>query len=410
MKSVLPDFAEVIVVGGGPAGLAAATLLRRQGVASVLVIEREANAGGIPRHCGHFPYGLREFNQLMRGPQYAARLVSDAVAAGVDIRTGVTVLSLHDGPSVTITSDAGVAQVGASRIILAMGVRETSRAARSIGGTKPRGVLSTGALQGLVYLEGLRPFRRPIILGTELVAMSAILTCRHLGIRPAAMVESGPRATARWPAGMFPRLCGIPLMLNTQLEAIEGDASVSGVLLRGPDGVSRHIDADGVIVTGGFRPEAALLAGSDLAVDVGTRGPQVDSFGRCSAPAFFAAGNLLRAVETAGVCWAEGRAVARAVLRSLKGELPKPASCGRVKLRGDAFAYVMPQQVSTTQDAPAFPTLQLRLNRAARGRLVCTRDGVTLSSQRINSLPERRINVPLPPAAGDLTITLESSD
>jgi hypothetical protein len=98
------------------------------------------------------------------------------------------------------------------------------------------------------------------------------------------------------------------------------------------------------------------------------------------------------------------------VLRSLKGELPKPASCGRVKLRGDALAYVMPQQVSTTQDAPAFPTLQLRLNRAARGRLVCTRDGVTLSSQRINSLPERRINVPLPPAAGDLTITLESSD
>ncbi len=391
-----PARADVVIVGAGPAGLAAATWLRRQGAGSVLVLDREPQAGGIPRHCGHFPYGLREFRRLMRGPDYAARLLSEARAAGAEIRTGCTVLALHPGPRLTVTSDRGVADITAARVLLATGVRETPRAARAIGGTKPGGVLSTGALQGLVHLEGLRPFRRPVILGSELVAFSAILTCRHLGIRPAAMIEPGPRTVARWPAGLFPRLLGIPLHLSTELVSIEGDETVTGVVLRGRGGTERHLAADGVIVSGGFRPEAALVRASHLALDPGTGGPQVDEFGRCSDPAFFAAGNLLRPVETAGVCWAEGRAVARAILHSLRSAPGDAAGAATVSIAGPALKYALPQRIAASGAPAALPALQIRLTRPARGRLTLSQGGTVLASRSIDGLPERRISLPLP--------------
>ena len=180
----LPDHTDVLIIGGGPAGLAAATVLAANH--RVTVLEREQNAGGIPRHCGHYPFGLREFHRLMKGPDYARALVGRASGAGVQIFTGVDVVRLLPGPSVIVTSNDGLAEIKARRVLVATGVRESSRAQRLIGGEKPGGVLSTGALQGLVYLEGKRPFRRPVILGTELVSFSAIMTCDHAGIRPCA--------------------------------------------------------------------------------------------------------------------------------------------------------------------------------------------------------------------------------
>ncbi|MDY6860366.1 MAG: FAD-binding protein, partial [Pseudomonadota bacterium] len=188
MTGDLPGFADVVIVGAGPAGLAAAAELKARGVGSVLVLEREAQAGGIPRHCGHFPFGMREFHRLLRGPAYAARLLARAQAAGAVIKTGVTVTALHPGPGLSVASAGGLRQITARRVLLCTGVRESTRAARLIGGTKPGGVLSTGALQGMVHLQALRPFRNPVVLGTELVSFSALLTCRHLGIRPAAMI------------------------------------------------------------------------------------------------------------------------------------------------------------------------------------------------------------------------------
>jgi thioredoxin reductase len=407
VRADLPARVDVAIVGAGPAGLAAATLLRRAGVAGVLVLDREAEAGGIPRHCGHSPYGLREFGRLLRGPDYAARLVRAARDAGAIVRTGTTVVGLLPGPALRVTSDAGLADIAADRVLLATGVRETPRAARLIGGTRPGGVLSTGALQGLVHLDGLRPFANPVILGTELVAFSAILTCRHLGIRPVAMVEPGPRTTARWPAALLPRLLGIPLHLDTDLVAIEGGATVEGVILRDSDGRDRRLATDGVIVSGLFRPEATLVRASHLALDPGTGGPAVDQFGRCSDPAFFAAGNLLRPVETAGVSWAEGRAVAAAILRSLDGRLPDPAGATTVGVAGPALQYAMPQRVSPGSGA-ALDRLQVRLRRAARGQLTVSAGGRVLAAYPIDSLPERRISLPLPPSgAGSVSIALD---
>ncbi len=405
MAADLPERAEVVIVGAGPAGLSAAATLARAGVSSVLVLDREAEAGGAPRHCGHSPYGMREFGRVMRGPAYAGRLRREAEAAGARIATGVTVTAFRPGPFLAVTSDAGPAEVGAGHVLLAMGAREASRAQRLIGGTKPGGVISTGALQGLVYLEGLRPFRRPVVLGTELVAFSALLTCRHAGIRPAALVGPGDFVVARWPAALLPRLLSVPLLTQTEVIAVEGRDWVEAVFLRGPQG-ERRIEADGLLVTGCFRPEAALLVGSHLTLDSRTGGPEVDEFGRCSDPAFFAAGNLLRTVETAGWCWAEGCAVAHAMLRARVGDLPWGPGL-RLDLSGEALAWVVPQRLAGDGRQAALPQLQLRARRAARGRLSLRLAGQEIAGRNLCLRPERRILLPLPGDRMVGTVTFE---
>ncbi|MBN8629514.1 MAG: FAD-dependent oxidoreductase, partial [Rhodobacterales bacterium] len=359
----MPD-TDVLVVGAGPAGLAAATELARAGQ-RVVVLDREAEAGGIPRHCGHYPFGMREFHRLLRGPDYAARLRDTALAAGVTIRTRTTVTALHRNAKVEITDDAGPAMLAARAVLLATGVRETSRAARLIGGVKPGGVIATGALQGLVYLNNQRPFRQPVILGTELVAFSALLTCRHAGIRPVAMVEPGPRPTVRAPAHLLATLMRVPIHLQSEIVAIHGHARVEGVTLATPAGL-REIAADGVIVTGGFRPDAALLRGSHLEVDPASGGPVIDRWGRLSDPSYFAAGNLLRGVETAGWCWSEGRRTALAMLAGLDGTLPAPGG-PLLQLAHPALRLALPQRIGAGGVEAPFDRLQIRLDAPARG-------------------------------------------
>lgn len=385
---------DVAIVGGGPAGLAAACALRAAGIGDVVVIERESEIGGIPRHCGHYPFGMREFGRLLRGPDYAARLAARALASGATILTRTSVTGMAEGPVLALTTPDGPATLRAKRVLLATGVREKSRAARLIGGTKPGGVLSTGALQGLVYLDGIRPFQRPVVLGSELVAFSALLTCRHLGIAPLAMIEPNARVTTFAPAKFFPPLLGTQVLLGTELVAIMGERQVEGVVLRDKNGVKRELATDGVIVTGQFLPEASLLAASHLALDRGSGGPVVDQFGRCSDPAFFAAGNLLRAVETAGWSWDEGRAAGRAIAASSAGQLPDAARLVPVSLAGEALKYAVPQRVAV-DSAGGTTRFQLRVKRAARGELRLSVDGRPVWSRRLSAVPEQRIFAPL---------------
>jgi thioredoxin reductase len=397
---------EVIVIGSGPAGLGAATALAKAG-RRVLVLERESEAGGIPRHCGHSPYGMREFHRVLRGPDYAARLVAEALAAGVTLRTATTVTMLRPGGLVDVTSDAGPATLAAKVILLATGVRESSRAARLIGGEKPGGVMSTGALQGLIYLNHQRPFRQPVILGTELVAFSALLTCRHAGIHPLAMVEPGPRITARKPAHWLARIMGVPIHLKSEIATIHGRSRVTGVTLATPDG-ALELPADGVVVSGGFRPDAALLRGSHLSVDPGSGGPIIDQWGRLSDPAYFAAGNLLRGVETAGWCWDEGRRTAHAILAALEGRLPMPGGA-QLTLAHPALRLAVPQVIGPGSALSPHRRLQIRLATPLKGELRLMQAGRVLATVRADSLPERRIFLPLPsdPGPGPLTVTVE---
>ncbi len=400
---------EVLVVGGGPAGLSAATALKELGVGRVILLERDKAVGGIPRHCGHSPFGMREFRRILSGWRYAARLEAKARESGVEILTRHSVLSVRDGLVKAVSPD-GPAEFRPRRILLATGTREASRAARLVSGERPLGILNTAALQAYVHLEKLAPFRRPVIVGTELVAMSAILTCLSGGIRPAAVIEANAHPTARFPFWLLPRLLGIPVHYATEVGTISGRGRVQEVVAHSR-GAAHRIDCDGVLFTGAFTPESALARLGGLAIDQGSAGPVVDAFGRTRDGTIFAAGNLLRPVETAGWCWAEARRIAGSIARDLESGLP--ARQDTIPIRaGAGIKLVMPQEIDRAALPRALPDLQLRLNERLKGTLAVAAGGIVLWSRAIASGPERRILVPLerlaiPPDAAELAIRVD---
>jgi thioredoxin reductase len=387
---------DVAIVGAGPAGLAAATELRRQGVPRVVVFDREAQAGGIPRHCAHLPFGMREFTRVLTGPKYAAKLVKTALEVSVELLSSVNVVEVRPGGSLYITSDEGPEEITARRVIIATGVRESSRSARLISGMRPAGIVNTGALQSMVYLKKQKPFQRPVIIGTELVSFSAIHTCRHANISPVAMIGEAGQVTARWPVEYYARLRGVPLYLGYRLTRIIGDKMVSAVEIEDQSGARRVVECDGVILSGHFTPEAPLARNGHLSVDPATNGPLVDQFGRCSDPTYFATGNLLRPVETAGWSWNEGRQAGRWVADDLKGKLPAIKGTKRFVTTSPLIRYILPQQINLPYDpASGMRYLQLRFSRRTRGELVALSANKVVYRKTMSVRPERRVLVPI---------------
>ena len=393
----------VAVVGAGPSGLAVATELARSGVGRIIVIEREAEAGGIPRHCGHSPFGMREYRRVLSGPAYTRRLVADACRQGVEIRTCTSVVRLGNGGCLTLSSAAGEQQLEADRVVLCTGNRETPRAARLVSGTRPLGVLTTGALQSMVYLKRRIPFRHPVIVGSELVSFSAFLTCRHAGIRPRAMIDHHPRAAA-WPfATLLPKLFGAEVLLDSRLQSIDGRARVEAVTLLDASGRSRRVDCDGVVFSGDFVAESTLVRASHLALDPASGGPLIDQFGRCSDSRVFSCGNLIHPVDTAGWCWAEGRRTATAVRLSLEGGLERYNQVTPITSHDDRIRYFTPQRIAiseaddaTVEDWP-HRELQLRFHDRVHGQLSLGDDRGMQQCRRVRCRRGDRIVMALPP-------------
>ncbi len=395
----------VIIVGAGAAGLTAARVLSASGIAGVQVLERNLEAGGLPRFCGHLGWGLFDCHRLWTGPAYARELVRRA--EGAEIVTDATVTHLLPGGTIEVLGRDGLEERTARAVLLTTGIRETPRSARLVSGTRPWGVTTTGAFQDMVYGGGMRPFKRPVIVGTELVSFSAVLTAHHAGILPVAMIEEGHRITARRPSDLLVKLAyGIPVLKRTTLVEIKGDARVEEVEIRS-EGHRSFLDCDGVIFTGQFRPEAALVRASHLTLDAGTLGPAIDNHWRCSDPAYFAAGNVLRPVEHSGVAAAEGAAAARAILRAFKGELPKADEGVPVRPAG-ALAYVYPQRI-VPECGPI--VLRARAKTRHKGELRLLAGKEVLSRRKLDVLPERRLSVTIGSErlAGrrDLVLTLD---
>ncbi|MBC8258595.1 MAG: FAD-dependent oxidoreductase [SAR324 cluster bacterium] len=335
-KSVLNDNCDVAIIGSGPAGLAAAILLKYSGIQKVVVLEREAEAGGIPRHCGHPPFGIREFKRILTGPKYAKKLVETALNAGVEIVLKTTVTSLGTEGELSLVSPEGPSQLSAKRVLLATGIRETPRSARFVSGSRALGICTTGTLQSMVYLKNRIPFRSPLVVGTEIVSFSALLTCKNAGIQPVAMLEEKPQPHVRWPIYQLTRWFCVPLLLQTSIVNILGTERVEAVQVSDENGNVREIACDGVLFTGQYTPESSLVRESHLELDPETNSPVVDSFGRCSDPVYFATGNMVQLprnqarvpifylaenlpnpVDDAGQCWSQGRAVAKNIVKDL---------------------------------------------------------------------------------------------
>lgn len=385
------EAADVVIVGGGPAGLAAAARLAELGAGRVLLLERQTETGGVPRHCGHSPFGMREFSRVMGGRTYGRRLTERAIASGAEIRVCHSVVAIEAGPSLVVASPAGAYRCKARAILLATGARETTRAGLLASGSRPSGIINTAPLQDMVYLRGRRPFKNPVIVGTELVAMSAILTMRSAGGRVAAMIESGLKPIARAPFRWLPGLLRIPVHLGVEIADIVGASGVEAVKIRNlADGSMREIACDGVLFSGRFTPEAALLRLSGGQISPETGGPAIDDGARTSLAGVYAAGNALRGVETAGWCWSEGRRVAEVIAADLNTNASQGETIAVVA--GEGIKYVYPQRLMT-HGAKAFSHLDLRLSDWLSGELTVMQSGVCLYSASLSSGPERRVRI-----------------
>jgi thioredoxin reductase len=299
----------VVVIGAGPAGLAAALELRRRGLPDVLVLEREAEPGGIPRHAQHQGFGLRDLRRPLSGPRYARRYSELAAGAGAELRTETMVTAWSPGGPLELTGSGGREKLEPAAVVLATGCRERPRAARLVPGSRPEGVITTGTLQQLVYLKGLKPGTRALVVGAEHVSFSALLTLAHGGARAVGMVTELPRhqSLALFRAGAALRF-RTPLWTRTALSAIHGRGRVEEVELTDLDsGVLRRVACDTVVFTADWIPDHELAVMAGLSMDAGTRGPVVDAALRTSRPGVFAAGNLLHGAETADVAALGGR-------------------------------------------------------------------------------------------------------
>ncbi len=389
--------ADVIVIGGGPAGVAAAVEMRRRGLARVVLLDREPELGGATRHCSHSPFGMREFGRVYFGAAYGRRLAVEAARAGVEVRTGHSVVRLEDGGRIIVTSPRGIEEMTARRLMIATGVRETPRSAQLIAGDRPIGVVTTGTLQAYVAFHGLVPFRRPVVFGSELVSLSAVMTCLTHGVRPVAMLESASHALAQRPFSWFPKLVGVPLHYGARILDIRGTARVEEVSFRRGDGTEETLPCDGVLLTGRFTPEAALIRQS-FGIDAGSSGPAIDQDGRSTNPSVFASGNVLRAVETGGWAFREGRSVGAAIAEDLsRGGEPGERIAVVIE---SPMKLVVPSMLRRGGNLmPAFHDFQLRFERRARGRLTLELDGHEVWAVERIFMPERRILVPIPSAA-----------
>ncbi|MFF4249771.1 NAD(P)/FAD-dependent oxidoreductase [Streptomyces sp. NPDC001663] len=303
---------DVLVVGAGPAGLAAAARLAASGAGSIEVLDREQQSGGVPRHCAHGGFGT--WLHPLTGPAYARLLADAAVRTGAVVRTGVTALDWADPLALTTVGPQGPETIAARAIVLATGARERPRAARLVPGTRPAGVYTTGELQQAVHLHGQRIGSRAVIVGAEDVSYAAAETVRAAGADVVAMVTDQPRTQTTPARAQHTRLRhGIPLLTHTTVTELLGHGRLSGVRVHHRDGRTATLLCDTVVFTGDFVPDHELARRGGLLLDPGTRGPAVDGALRTSRPGVFAVGSVLHAVESAATAASEGARVAGAV-------------------------------------------------------------------------------------------------
>ncbi|MFI9741489.1 FAD-dependent oxidoreductase [Streptomyces sp. NPDC052494] len=367
---------DVLVVGAGPAGLAAAARLAAAGAGRVEVLERERAAGGVPRHCGHPGFGADHRGRPLDGPAYARRAVRAALRGGAVVRTGVSATGWAGPLTLDVTAPTGLERIRARAVVLATGARERPRSARLVPGSRPAGVLTTGELQQTVRLFGPggesvrgRVGRRAVVVGGEPVARHAIRTLRAAGVEVAAVVTELPRAA--------PGFGAVPVLTRTVVAELLGRGRLTGVAVRGRDGRTSVLRCDTVVFTGDWIPDHELARARGLAPAPGTRGPVTDGAHRTVEPGVFAVGNLLHGVEPAQVAAAEGRAVAAAVLDTLAG-LPAPAAGVPVVTAGPV-RWVTPGLLGPA----AVPLLVRPDRRLVRPVLTVAQEGAPLRRERL---------------------------
>ena len=324
---------DVLVIGAGPAGLAAAIAAREDGVQNLLVLEREPEPGGILRQCIHNGFGLHRFKEELTGPEYAQRDIDRAEALGIPIQCGTTVLSLRPDRTVTCVSrEHGLETYQAGAVVLAMGCRERPRGALGTPGTRCAGIYSAGTAQRFVNLEGVLPGRRCVILGSGDIGLIMARRMTLQGAKVLACVELMP-----YSSGLNRNIVqclqdfGIPLLLSHTVVDIRGRERLTGVTVARVDerrrpipGTEIDFDCDTLLLSVGLIPENELTRGAGIALSPVTSGAVVSDTLETSAPGIFACGNVLHVHDLVDHVSAESFRAGHAAAAFARGQTQEP--------------------------------------------------------------------------------------
>ena len=343
---------DVLVVGAGPAGMAAAIAAKEAGVDNILVLEREANMGGILRQCIHNGFGLHRFKEELTGPEYAQRDIDKVKELGIEVRCGTTVLSIDENRFVTaVSKEKGIQLFEAGALILAMGCRERPRGALATPGTRCAGIYSAGTAQKFVNLEGYMPGKRVVILGSGDIGLIMARRMTLQGAKVLACVELMP-----YSSGLNRNIVqclhdyDIPLLLSHTVIDIQGKERLTGVTVAEVDakrqpipGTEQHFDCDTLLLSVGLLPENELTRQADVEMSNLTSGAVVDDTLQTSKEGIFACGNVLHVHDLVDFVSVESFKAGKAAAEYVRGK-KRVGTYVSVK-DGDGVRGVVPQKL-----------------------------------------------------------------
>lgn len=348
---------DIVIIGGGPAGLAAAAAARKAGISSILVIERDEELGGILNQCIHNGFGLHTFQEELTGPEYAGRFIDIVKELGIETMLQTMVMQISPQKVVTAMNRVdGMMQIQAKAVILAMGCRERARGALNIPGYRPAGIFSAGTAQRLVNMEGYLPGREVVILGSGDIGLIMARRMTLEGARVKVVAELMP-----YSGGLKRNIVqclddyGIPLKLSHTVVNIKGKERVEGVTLAQVDengkpvpGTEEEYSCDTLLLSVGLIPENELSREMGVQMDSVTAGPVVDESLGTSIPGVFACGNVLHVHDLVDYVSEEASRAGANAAKYVKGEL---AATGRhVDIHAaDGVRYTVPRSIHVDQ-------------------------------------------------------------
>lgn len=345
---------DIVIIGGGPAGMAAAVAAYDNGVRDVVIIDREEKLGGILKQCIHNGFGLHKLGKELTGPEYAAHYEKAVSDRGIKVFYETMVTDISDDRTVTAQNSEGILKIEAKAVVLAMGCRERSRGALNIPGTRPAGVYSAGTAQKLINCMGYSVGKRVVILGSGDIGLIMARRMSLQGAKVEAVCE-----IMSYSGGLTRNIVqcledfGIPLYLSTTVAEIHGRERVEGVTIAQVDEnrrvieeTKRYIPCDTLLLSCGLIPENELTSSAGIPLSTVTSGALVDEHRQTEREGIFACGNVLQVHDLVDYVSDEAEIAGKSAAEYVKGNLNTEKTLKTAA--GNGVRYVLPQRVTAS--------------------------------------------------------------